>query len=207
MKTGSSRDRQLHLVAVERNASGDPARYRDADLAHRDLNPTLTHRPVLFLELSTAGPTACPGPLRIRGVDVEGYHVLRAEGPVTPQVIAATALRLRDMCAAQPHIHFTWPEENRGPLHGIPLLSLTPGSTSCSHSRSATATSYEAHNYFTKGLISPRWPALTRSAVPTPSSLSSCSATRSPPWTRLEPAPSGSPGCPYAGALGAVDAA
>jgi hypothetical protein len=45
------RDRQLHLVAVERNASGNPARYRDAELAHRDLNPTLTHRPVLLLEL------------------------------------------------------------------------------------------------------------------------------------------------------------
>jgi hypothetical protein len=43
------RDRQLHLVAVERNASGDPARHRDAELAHRDLNPTLAHRPLLFL--------------------------------------------------------------------------------------------------------------------------------------------------------------
>jgi hypothetical protein len=123
------RDRQLHLIAVERNAGGDPARYRDTELAHRDLNPTLAHRPVLLLELGTTGPTACPGPLRIRGVDVEGYHVLRAEGPVTPQAIAATALRLRDMCAAQPHIHFTWPEDNRGLLHGILLLGLTPQRT------------------------------------------------------------------------------
>jgi hypothetical protein len=123
------RDRQLHLVAVEQNTSGDPARYRDAELAHRDLSPTLTHRPVLFLELGTAGRTACPGLLRLRGANVEGYHVLRAEGPVTPQAIAATALRLRDMCAAQPHIYFSWPEEDRGLVHGIVLLSLTPQCT------------------------------------------------------------------------------
>ena len=123
------RDRQLHLVAVERNAGGDPARCRDAELAHRDLNRTLAHRPVLFLELGTAGQTACPSLLRLRGVDVEGYHVLRAEGPVTPQAIAATALRLRDMCAAQPHIYFSWPEDNRGLLHGILFLGLTPHRT------------------------------------------------------------------------------
>jgi hypothetical protein len=123
------RDRQLHLVAVDRSEGVDPARYRDGELAHRDLNQALTGRPVLFLELGTARWTGQPGQLRLRGVDVEGYHLLRAEGAVTPRAIAAALLRLRDMCAAQPHIHFSWPEGNAGLLHSILLLSLTPHRT------------------------------------------------------------------------------
>jgi hypothetical protein len=123
------RDRQLHLVAIERSEGGDTARYRDGELAHRDLNRALTNRPVLFLELGGASRTGQPGQLRLRGVDIEGYRVLRAEGPVTPEAVAAAVLRLRDMCAAQPHVHFSWPEANAGLLHSILLLALTPQRT------------------------------------------------------------------------------
>ena len=122
------RDRQLHLVAVERPESGDPAGYRDGELAHRDLNRALTNRPVVFLELGIAGGMTRPGQLQLRGVNVEGYHVLRAEGTVSPQAVAAAALRLRDMCAARPHIHFSWPDRSGGLLHSL-LLGLTPHRT------------------------------------------------------------------------------
>ena len=62
--------------------------------------------------------------LKIRGVDVDGYRILRASSPAAPNAIAAILLALRDTTGVRPHCHFEWAEGN-------------PSGTSCGTSSSA----------------------------------------------------------------------
>jgi hypothetical protein len=48
----------------------------------------------------------------VRGVDIEGYRVLRAESPAVPNAIAAFMLHLRDTTGKLPHAYFGWSEGN-----------------------------------------------------------------------------------------------
>jgi hypothetical protein len=50
--------------------------------------------------------------IQIRGVDVEGYHVMRTESPAVPNAIAAFLLHLRDTTGKIPHAYFGWSEGN-----------------------------------------------------------------------------------------------
>jgi hypothetical protein len=103
--------RTLHLVAVESHEDRSPAACRDREIAQRDVEPTLTGHPVLLLEIGAAGdPVArC---LSVRGLDVDGYPVLRTDGRPTPGAITAIALALRDASGTRPRLHFTWPDGN-----------------------------------------------------------------------------------------------
>ena len=94
---------QLHLVAIESRKPGSSALYRDNELAQRDLDQS-------------------------RGIDLAGYHVLRTDGPTTPEAIATIMLELRDTTRSQPHLHFTWPdgESAASPFRCTLLPALTP---------------------------------------------------------------------------------
>ena len=52
------------------------------------------------------------GALQIRGVDIDGYKILRTESPAVPNAIAALLLHLRDMTGKIPHVYFGWSEGN-----------------------------------------------------------------------------------------------
>jgi hypothetical protein len=52
------------------------------------------------------------GGLKIRGVDVGGYKILRTESPAVPNAIAALLLHLRDKTGKIPHVYFGWSEGN-----------------------------------------------------------------------------------------------
>ncbi|WP_263975697.1 hypothetical protein [Leptolyngbya sp. 7M] len=68
--------------------------------------------PVLFYEIDLGDASEFRGKLRIRGVDIDGYKILRTEAPAVPNAIAALLLHLRDRTGKIPHVYFGWSEGN-----------------------------------------------------------------------------------------------
>ncbi len=67
---------------------------------------------VLFLEVGVRDASEFAPTLHVRGENVGGYRVLRAEGASVPNSIAAFLLWLRDTTGKPPHVYFGWTEGN-----------------------------------------------------------------------------------------------
>jgi hypothetical protein len=52
------------------------------------------------------------GTLKVTGIDVGGYKVLRSTSPAIPNAIAALLLHIRDATGQIPHAYFGWTEGN-----------------------------------------------------------------------------------------------
>jgi len=102
---------EIRIVANRRD-TGDAAEYRLKEREKRLDNHIPTRDPVIFLEVTLSDASEFSGVLYVRGVDVEGYKVLRAESPAVPNAIAAFMLHLRDMTGKPPHAYFGWSEGN-----------------------------------------------------------------------------------------------
>jgi amino acid transporter len=100
---------ELHIVANQKQA-GDLAEYRDKEREQRDLNPIPDAAPVVFLEIEISDPSEFAQDLLVRGVEIEGYRVLRTESPAIPNALASIMLRIRDETGLRPHLHFQWSE-------------------------------------------------------------------------------------------------
>ncbi len=104
-------DGQLHLVA-NRRQSGAKDEYDEKEAAQRGMNPVPGAADVLFLEVDVVDPSAFSGTLRVRGVQVDGHRILRAEAPAAPNAIAAVLLALQAATGVRPHCYFEWSEGN-----------------------------------------------------------------------------------------------
>ncbi|MFG2060824.1 amino acid transporter [Micromonospora sp. NPDC048871] len=120
-------DGRLHVIAHKRR-SGAVKEYTIKERAQRGQNPVPGATDVLFLEIDVVDPSDFRHVLRVRGVEVGGYRVLRAGSPAVPNAIAAILLALRDATGVRPHAHFEWSEGN--PIaHLLRYLILGRGDT------------------------------------------------------------------------------
>jgi len=89
-----------------------PREYLLKEREERAVNGIPPGEPVLFLEVSVADASEFAPVLRVRGEEIGGYRVLRAQGASVPNAIAAVLLHLRDTTGTRPHIYFAWTEGN-----------------------------------------------------------------------------------------------
>ncbi|MEC5149808.1 amino acid transporter [Cryobacterium sp. GrIS_2_6] len=120
-------DGALNIIA-NKPQSGDRAEYAAKEADQRGMNPVPGTADVLFLEIEVIDPSGFSKIVHVRGVEIEGYRVLRAQSPAAPNAIAAILLALRDASGVRPHVYFEWSEGN--PLfHLMRYLLLGQGDT------------------------------------------------------------------------------
>lgn len=99
-------------IIANRRCTGDAEEYREQDRNKREDNHIPAGEPVVFFEVTPSDASEFAGVLRVQGVDVDGFRVLRAESPAVPNAIAAFLLYLRDRTGQIPHAYFGWSEGN-----------------------------------------------------------------------------------------------
>jgi hypothetical protein len=99
-------------IVTNRRETGDVTEYRFKEHEKRVDNHIPSSDPVLFYEIEPGDSSEFKGKLFIRGVDVEGYKILRTQAPAVPNAIAAFLLYLRDKTGKIPHVYFGWSEGN-----------------------------------------------------------------------------------------------
>ena len=106
----AARRGELRFIANHLDA-GDSDEYRLKELDVR-LDTHLPARdPVLFLEVTVADASEFRDVLEVRGYEVDGYRIVRAESSAVPNAIAAFLLHVRDVTGIVPHVYFEWDEE------------------------------------------------------------------------------------------------
>ncbi|PYS83377.1 MAG: amino acid transporter [Acidobacteria bacterium] len=102
---------EIHIIAI-RPGRGDVGEYRLKEKEQREDNHIPKKEKVLFLEVKVCDASEFTDVMEIKGVEVGGYHVLRAESSTVPNSIAAFLLHVRDTTGKLPHAYFSWTEGN-----------------------------------------------------------------------------------------------
>jgi hypothetical protein len=106
-----ARKHEIRIVANRRQA-GNAEEYRFKEKEQREDNHIPKSDPILFLEVEIGDASEFSDVLRVRGVEIDGYRILRAKSAAVPNAIAAFLLHLRDTTAKIPHAYFGWSEGN-----------------------------------------------------------------------------------------------
>ena len=101
----------VRLLAI-RPGDGRREAYENKIREARESHHLPEDQPVLFLEVSPGNVSDFTGTLKVEGVDIGGYRVLRSTSPAIPNAIAALLLYIRDQTGQIPHAYFGWTEGN-----------------------------------------------------------------------------------------------
>jgi hypothetical protein len=104
-------ERTLRLIAHRRN-QGTVEEYWGKEKEVREDNHIPPTDPILFLEIEVSDASEFVETIRIEGIQIGEYRILRARSAAVPNAIAAILLYIRDHTEKLPHAYFGWPEGN-----------------------------------------------------------------------------------------------
>ncbi|MEO5823632.1 MAG: amino acid transporter [Vicinamibacteraceae bacterium] len=102
---------QVRVIA-NRPGVGDVAEYAAKIREARDTHQLKPWEPVLFVEVATSDASDFSNVLKVRGVEIGPFRVLRCHSPAVPNAIAGLLLHIRDRTGKVPHAYFGWTEGN-----------------------------------------------------------------------------------------------
>ncbi len=102
---------EIRIIA-NRCQAGDELEYRLKEKEQREDNHIPKDDPILFLEIKVCDASDFTDVMKVKGVEIDGYKVLRAESAAVPNAIAAFLLYLRNKTGKIPHAYFGWSEGN-----------------------------------------------------------------------------------------------
>jgi hypothetical protein len=106
-----AKDGTIRIIA-NRQDKGDVDEYRLKEKEERWNNHIPSNDPVLFFEVRPTDASDFSGVLKIRGVQIGNYRILRTKSPAVPNAIAAFLLYTRNQTGQIPHVYFGWTEGN-----------------------------------------------------------------------------------------------
>ncbi len=102
---------EIRLIANRLN-EGDVQEYFLKEKEVREDNHIPHNDPILFLEIMVSDASEFADVIKVKGVQVGDYRILRAESAAVPNAIAALLLYIRDQTGKIPHAYFGWVEGN-----------------------------------------------------------------------------------------------
>jgi hypothetical protein len=123
----ASRGGEIRIIANRRDF-GTAQEYQFKEKEKREDNHIPPEDSVIFLEVKVCDASDFTDELKVKGCDVDGYKILRAESAAVPNAIAAFLLHVRDKTGKLPHAYFGWSEGN--PLtYLLKYIALGEGDT------------------------------------------------------------------------------
>ncbi|MBE9207868.1 amino acid transporter [Nostoc sp. LEGE 06077] len=101
----------IRIIANRLNV-GDEQEYLLKEKEVREDNHIPPTDPIIFLEIRISDASDFAEVIRVKGVQVGDYRILRAESAAVPNAIAALLLYIRDQTGKIPHAYFGWVEGN-----------------------------------------------------------------------------------------------
>lgn len=99
-------------IIANRPDRGDIDEYRLKEKQERWNNHIPAGDPIVFLEVRPGDASDFSGTLKVRGVQIGNYKVLRTRSAAIPNAIAAFLIHVRNETGQIPHVYFGWTEGN-----------------------------------------------------------------------------------------------
>ncbi|WP_392535368.1 amino acid transporter [Nostoc sp. C117] len=101
----------IRIIANRLN-TGDVLEYFLKEKEVREDNHIPANDPILFLEIMISDASEFADVIKVNGIQVGDYRILRAKSAAVPNAIAALLLHIRDQTGKIPHAYFGWVEGN-----------------------------------------------------------------------------------------------
>lgn len=103
---------QIIRIIPNRPEERTASEYAREEMEARRDHMIPSNEQVVFFEVYVPDASNFSAVLKVRGVDIGGFKVLRAEGTAVPNAIAAFLLQVQRMTGKKPHAYFNWTEGN-----------------------------------------------------------------------------------------------